>query len=288
MVCSSQESASQRVRWLVCGLPSPLRQERLLLMLQGYFDDSGSDGTRPPFVLAGFILPAERWEKFSDEWMIECHREPRIEYFKMREAHGGYDEFSFSSEFRQMKVRALAALIEKHALHGLDTWFKWDEFNDFNSGLIGPAKDQPYSPLFFGIIDNVVEYQRSLGVFPSKIQLVFDEQGSAGRFAIQSYGDMLDFCEQRKVELDHRRALSMELRACWMTRTTPALQAADMLAWCLRFQLDNKEWAKSEWGWLCMDLNKTIWPGCQRFGKPYWDFIAESLKPLGPVTPPQA
>jgi hypothetical protein len=253
-------------------------------MLQGYFDDSGSDGARPPFVLAGYILPAKRWENFSDEWQDELYREPRIEYFKMREAHSGNEQFSFSSEFRQYKVRALSALIYKHMLHGLDTWLRWDEFSDFNAGLVGPAKDQPYSPLFFGIIDNVVAYQQDLKMFPSKIQLDFDEQGAAGRFAIQSYGTMLEICEKQGIEMDHKHIVEGTPRML-DDKQYPGLQAADMLAWCIRFQLDNKEWRNSQWGWLCNDLNRSLWPGCRRFNKEYWDALKNVLADRGPVPP---
>ena len=207
-------------------------------MLQGYFDDSGSDGTRPPFVLAGYILTSELWEKFSDAWQEELARQPRIDYLKMREANSRSGQFSLvPEEFVLYKVRKLAALIDQHALHGIDTWLLWDEFREFNEGLVGPAKDQPYSPLFFGIMDNVAEYQRSLGWFPSKIQLDFDEQGSAGRFAIDSYHEMLEVCERQGIDLDIRKIIEGTPRML-DDKDYPGLQAADMLAWCIRYSLD--------------------------------------------------
>lgn len=287
MVCPSQHSASEYIRRLVCGLPRKLRQERLLLMLQGYFDDSGSDGTRPPFVLAGYILPAERWEKFSDAWAEELAKPPRIKYFKMREANSASGQFLMvPQEFILYKVRNLAALIYEHMLHGIDTWLLWDEFRDFDKGVIGPAKGQPYSVLFFGIMDNVVEYQSSFGMFPTKIQLDFDEQGSAGRFAIDSYHEMLKECEEQGIELDAKKIIEGTPRMLDDVNY-PGLQAADMLAWCIRYSLDNKDsWPDSEWGWLCKDLFASIWQGCKRFGKPWWDRMKQVLIERGPVTPP--
>jgi Protein of unknown function (DUF3800) len=251
---------------LVCGLPKKLREERLLLMLQGYFDDSGSDGTRPPFVLAGYILPAERWALFSDAWADELKKEPRIEYFKMREANNSSGQFALvPREFIRYKVRNLLSLIHEHNVHGIDTWLLWDEFRAFNDGLIRPAKDQPYSPLFFGIMDNIVEYQLTNGIFPSKIQVDFDEQGGAGMFAIESYHHMLKTCEEQGIELDHKKIIEGTPRMLG-DKDYLGLQAADMLAWCIRHSLDNKNWAEGEWGWLCKDLFRTIWPGCRRFG----------------------
>lgn len=287
MVYPSQEVASTRVRWLVCGLPSPLRQERLLLMLQGYFDDSGSDAARPFFVLGGYILPAELWENFSDEWQTELQKDPRIEYFKMSEANAGVEQFAFSSEFRQYKVRKLFSLIQSHMLKGIETWLSWDEFNEFNAGLVGPAKDQAYAPLFFGIMDNVVEWQQQRGIFPSKIQLDFDQQGRAGKVAIASYGQMIEHCESNRIEADWRKVVEGTPRML-DDKKYPGLQAADMLAWCVRFRLENKDWADSEWGWLCDDIWKTVWPGCRRWGKESWEHVKEVLLARGPVTPPPA
>lgn len=44
--------ASDYIRNIVCGWPEPERSQRLLVMLQGYSDDRGSDGTRLPCILA--------------------------------------------------------------------------------------------------------------------------------------------------------------------------------------------------------------------------------------------
>lgn len=285
-MCSSQISAGDRIRYLVCGLPSPLRQKRLLLMLQGYFDDSGSDGQQVGFVLAGYILPAERWERFSDEWQEECQREPRISYFKMREAAAGKSgEFQgVPIEFRQYKVRRLLGLIDSHMLHGMTTNLKWDEFRQFDAHLFGPAKNVPYGPLFFGILDNVLAYQKAMGFFPHKVQLDFDEQASAGAFAISSYGAIMKLSE-RVGALSNELATINDIRSIVEgtprmldDKQYPGLQAADMLAWSLRLQMEApEEIAKSPFSWLYEDLRKAVWGGCMRLGKQNWDFIAQVL-----------
>jgi hypothetical protein len=245
-------------------------------MLQGYFDDSGSDGQRSPFVVAGYILPVERWTAFSDEWRSECDKVPHIEYFKMSEAASGVKQFSFSSEFRQYKVRALASVIHKHMLPGIVTWMRWEEFRAFNDGLDGPSKDQPYAPLFFGTIDNVVEYQHSLKLFPSDIQLDFDEQGSAGRSAIDWYARMIEVSEKHHIPMDFRRIMQGTPRML-DDKQYPPLQAADMLAWSIRLHADEGRAEKNDFGWLLDELRKTIWPGCRRFNADSWNHIAREL-----------
>jgi hypothetical protein len=247
-------------------------------VLQGYFDDSGSDAQRSPFVLAGFILPAQQWEAFSDEWQQECDKEPRIKYLKMSQAAYGVNEFSFCSELRQSKIRSLAALVPKYALHGIETFLRWEEFRTFNAGLVGPAKDQPFAPLFFRIIENVLNYQKALGLFPSKIQLDFDEQGKAGRFAIRNYELLMDEVQEHRVPDEFRDILEGTPRML-DDKKYPGLQAADMLAWSIRRQMDDPEEAKgSPFGWLYEELRKNVWPGCKGFGAVNWENIAERVR----------
>jgi hypothetical protein len=290
VLCPSQQSAGNRVRSLVCGLPSPFRQERLLLMLQGYFDDSGSDGKQVGFVLAGYVLPAELWAEFSDAWQSELKRDPKIEYFKMSEAAGGFEQFGLIPvEFRKYKVLCLLKLIQDFALRGITTNLKWEEFRAFNKGLTGPAKNAPYAPLFFGILDNLLLFQQNIGVFPHKTQLDFDRQGSAGRFALRSYETVMDLAEQfagseefsivndlRKIMEGTPRMLDDKLY--------PPLQAADMLAWSLRLQMEPETVVKANpFAGLYEDIRKTVWSGCMRFSNRNWEDIANHL--IRPVMP---
>lgn len=156
MCAKSQYSASDLIRFLVNGLPSPIREMRLLLMLQGYIDDSGSDGSQSSYVLAGYILPAEKWADFSDDWSAELRREPQIEYFKMSEALYGNGEFlGTQEEFRKCKARDLLRVITKHNPDGICSYLKWDEWRDFEQCL-PPIIRKPYVALFFNVLDSVV------------------------------------------------------------------------------------------------------------------------------------
>ena len=84
-------------------------------MLQGYFDDSGSEPNSQIFVLAGYIHPASGWAEFSDEWSAALKQRPKIKTFKMSHAFSGRGEFSgIDLEFRKGKVRDLLSVIQKH------------------------------------------------------------------------------------------------------------------------------------------------------------------------------
>jgi len=256
-------------------------------MLQAYFDDSGSDGKQVGFVLAGYVLPDQLWTKFTDDWREECQRPPRISYFKMAEAAAGLGQFlSVPIEFRQYKVRNLLELIDRHKLHGITTNLHWQDFKNFNAGLVGPAKNIPYGPLFFGILDNILAYQHAIGWFPHPIQVDFDDQGGAGRFAIQYFGVLMTLAEQYG---DSQQAFATIKTLHQIIQGTPRmlddkehvpLQAADMLAWSLRLQMEPSSVVQhNPFAWLYEDIRKTVWPGCMRFGKKTWEAIASQLPP---------
>src|SRR4051812_21465009 len=104
--------ASMFVRSLVSGLPTDLRERRVMFFLQGAFDDSGSEPTSPFFVLAGFLANVGQWERFADAWQAKLRADPAIGYFKMSEAMGRYGEFDgWPRALRDQKVLELAEII---------------------------------------------------------------------------------------------------------------------------------------------------------------------------------
>ena len=80
--------AADQVWRLVSGFPSDKRGSRLMMILdpQAVVDDSGSEPTKPHFILAGFVAPAANWAALADEWQAGLDETPKLEYFKMTEA----------------------------------------------------------------------------------------------------------------------------------------------------------------------------------------------------------
>jgi hypothetical protein len=60
------------------------------LVLRAYIDDSHTVQTA--FVLAGYIATAENWAAFSDDWQEVLDMPPRLERFKMADAHGTWSD----------------------------------------------------------------------------------------------------------------------------------------------------------------------------------------------------
>jgi hypothetical protein len=52
------------------------------MLLQGYFDDSGSHGGEGLYVLSGFLAPSVSWPQFNAEWHGVLKKDPATVYFK--------------------------------------------------------------------------------------------------------------------------------------------------------------------------------------------------------------
>lgn len=227
-----ESSARVHIEALVCGYAAELRRSKRLVMLQAHIDDSGSEGSTPIYALGGYVLPAEAWTAFSDEWEQTLRDGKPIEYFKMREARSYSEQFlGWTRDERDKKISDLSWIIPRHHLMGLVCYIEWDEYRQFMANSILPAQfDTPYFFLFYGIIESMLmagfHFEN-----PEPTDFVFDEQGKIGLEAMNWYG-----------AFKRRAAAYLQL----MLGSSPIfrddkkvlpLQAADMLAWHQRRDL---------------------------------------------------
>jgi len=207
-------------------------------MLQGYVDDSGSDEQSNAFVLAGFMMNATQWAAFSDDWDAQLRRTPNIDYFKMSEAISRNGEFlGWPREFILCKVKDLLSVIEDHRPVGIGSYLFWPEFAKY----MHPYSElKPYALLFGAIFESIEKHQIVEGIFPEAIDVDFDDQGSAGQFALQVYPRFKQVSRPETQRMLGRMPLMLD------DKKVLPLQAADMLAWNIRRKLDGE----AEWRWL--------------------------------------
>jgi hypothetical protein len=202
------------------------------MLLQGYFDDSGSHGGEGLYVLGGFLAPSVNWSRFDSEWRDVLNKDPTIDYFKMSEAislRGQFDRWP--ARLRDQKVFELAEVAEKWAVARISAMV-WKE--DFDAHIKGASPwrelDNPYFLLFNQIIVLTVGFMlelanRALDVSTAKVEFVFDEQGCLGR-------DAVAWWEILKQALEPERAqLLVTPPSFGSDKRLPPLQAADLLAW---------------------------------------------------------
>lgn len=234
---------SDHIRALVCGFPSPLRENRLLAMLVGYVDDSGSHENDYGFILAGFISTSNKWAQFSDEWAALCQEDPKTLNFKMRVAErlkgkntywgNGTDEELISR--RDSKVHALALIIKKYAMCRISAGMDWKNYTEHvkGKGKVPPDYDSPYFFLFWKLLEEVALHQERTQV-KEKVDFVFDDQGKIGDSAVAWRTRLLPF---------------LSPFSQYILSSTPIfrhdddvlpLKAADMLAWHMHRFLSDK------------------------------------------------
>lgn len=231
VVCHSQVLPADYIWSLVCGYAAPHRERKLLLMLNGYIDDSGSEPSTPTFVLAGYVLPAEIWAHFSDEWDKELLRDKPINYLHMKEIGkdfkgGQFDGWTFDEI--EGKLKSLAGVIQNHNPFALAAHAQWSEYEKFKmQSSRGEYLQSPYKALFYEITKIMYGAGR-IWNNPNSVDFVFDEQGEIGDEAASWYLEIKD-------------AYPPEARAFFGAKPVfrddslvLPLQAADMLAWFQR------------------------------------------------------
>lgn len=211
------------------GLPQPEWKGLRALVLQGYFDDSGSDEGSPIFVLAGFIAPVDVWADFTTAWRATLNKSPPIGHLHMADANALSGEFNggWSRSLVNQRVFEFVELIRQYELTRIHTAIKRVDFeNCLRKFSFDPALANPYFFLFYKILVDLSKVYLEQDV---SIQTFFDEQGVPGTNAIgwwdyfaEGYLDRFNKFD-RPVFVDDRRHLP--------------LQAADIYAWHLRRHL---------------------------------------------------
>ncbi|HVZ84382.1 MAG TPA: DUF3800 domain-containing protein [Terracidiphilus sp.] len=216
-------------------------------MLQGYADDSGSDGKRMPYVLAGLVLPVEQWAQFADDWKAQLARSPAIEYFKMFEAVERIGQFQgVQPEIRDRKIRDLLEVVDAHKPKGIYSVLRWDEFRTIMAPTLTGYLTNPYPYLFGLLFDALAKYQRDAGIFPEETDFDFDEQGEAGKYCLSTYDKLKSALTEGAPE--NSRMMGRIPMMLNDKRVLP-LQVADMFAWAMRRYRDPTA-EKSKWQWV--------------------------------------
>jgi hypothetical protein len=85
------------------------------MILQGYFDDSGSDAGSKYYVLGGFIAAVEEWKAVSERWAKVRDKEPSLRYFKMSEAMAMDGQFKsgWTVRLRNQRIMEFVDIIQE-------------------------------------------------------------------------------------------------------------------------------------------------------------------------------
>lgn len=198
------------------------QRDRMMLTLQGYFDDSGTHRSSQAITLAGYISTAEQWACFDEEWSAALS-EWNLGFFHMTEFANRANAYKdWSNQERKFRFARLAAIIKKHTVASVAVGFLRSSYNQSfdkrTKQFVGP-----YGVAAMMCLTDVAE--RLGPAYPSaRIAYVF-EAGTEGKGQILSLFDM-NFCNDDNRE--HFKLLSIKFED---KRDFTPLQAADVLAY---------------------------------------------------------
>lgn len=210
------------------------------MVLNGFVDDSGSGGgpTRGNiFVLSGFIASAERWEKFSDEWVEICGRDPKTPDFHMKRDYRLLNDdgsLKWTETQRDTRIKELVELIKLRAQYRVDCVVAWPNYEKIVLGKVPSEIDNPYFLLFYGIIISFAEYMDKFNI-EGTVDWVFDDQGRIGN-EVNAWYDFI----KANVEERIRRRLGSKPIFRHDNNVIP-LKAADIFSWQIRRHLDREQ-----------------------------------------------
>jgi hypothetical protein len=266
---------------LVSGLPAPQREEHLIMLLQGFFDDSGSHPESGWYVLAGFISTTGNWKRFSDEWSASLSKDPAIDYFKMSEAHRLTGEFEgWPRPLRDQKVLELAEVAERFAVARIAAVVNQADYNRFIKGVSPWAElDDPYFMLFNQIIVLTAQFIKhledrqypELDFSQTEVDFVFDDQGKIGLNAL-GWWDVL----KQALDKDLVRILGSSPIFISDRKVLP-LQAADLYAWHARHVFEGGDITGTRTAAVISTLKKVPPYGGQVTGEQMRDSLPELI-----------
>ncbi len=200
-------------------------------MLKGFVDDSGSEPAAPVFVLAGYVLPAELWAKFSEAWAAELAKGKPISYLHMKETGNHFEGGQFegwTTDEIDTKLISLAEVIHAYQPIALAAHAKWSEYTKFaRNSELAKFIPNPYKALFYEIIKIMYAWGERIDN-PQGVDFVFDEQGDVGREAVGWYNDI------RAAFPPYARPFFGSTPDFKDDEQMLPLQAADMVAWFQR------------------------------------------------------
>ncbi len=211
-------------------------------MLKAYFDDSGSDPTREPYVLAGLVADASAWAAFAGHWRDALKRHG-LSGYKSADALKQLGGFTgWSREAIDQVTQELAALVSRHALFRVLISIRHQDFNDAIRSLPAPdrtlATDTPYFWLwqrsFVETFNKLIEMDMD-----GPVDFMFDSQGAHEDEFLWHWPRLRAIIEARQPQLNMR--MIRQQPTFGSDDDFPQLQAADLYASAARFHLQTEQ-----------------------------------------------
>lgn len=275
---NSLAPVADRIRALVAGMNPRARAGRCFLMLQAFFDDSGTGLDSPAFVFAGYAADHAKWESFSIEWDRVLKRPHRLKpnglaYFKASEAMARQGEFwGWTEDERDDRLRDLFALIPPHALTGCFSVIPVHAYKRVFTGRFTHSTfDHPYLVMLYSVFPILMKRLDTVGIFES-VKFIFDS--SEGHEA-KIHSTWETFVETIPEQYKDRIVRTVGFES---EKDFPPLQAADAIAWYIRRQFFENDRGN-------VDYRNEIYESLFQTEHVYWILNEEKLEEAARAMP---
>jgi hypothetical protein len=185
--------------------------------------------------LAGYLNRKAQWAVFVAAWTAALKAPPAIDYLHMVEAQNLRGQFKGWSEAdRDQKILRLAQLVADSRPVSMEVSVSRQAFETILAPNAPYGLGQPYFTLFYALTMGLARFIHARGV-KAPIAFVFDEQGVLGGDATMVY----DWIKAGRPQPWSR--LLGETPTFANDRSLPQLQAADMLAWHVRRDFEQRD-----------------------------------------------
>ena len=200
-----------------------------MLVLEGYFDESGTHSSSKAIAVAGYLSTAEQWKLFTEEWKAALE-EFQLEQFHMTDfANRAKDYSSWTDCERNARFARLAAIIRRHTLASISSGFLRQSFDAIFDRDAKRFVGGPYGAAVGMCFLDVAERLKPL--YPSaRVAYVF-ESGAKGA------GDIASAFRMNYADAETREQFKLESFRFDEKRQCVPLQAADILAYELYRQI---------------------------------------------------
>ena len=176
-------------------------RDRMMLVLHGYFDESGTHDTSKAVCIAGYISTAEQWALFNDEWHAALDQWG-LEFFHMTDFATRAKLYSeWGEDVCRARYWRLASIIKKHTLVSFAIGFMRDAYDSILDRKTKRFVGGPYAAAAAMVFMDAAKQLNPL--YPSaRIAYVFESGG-------RGYGEVLSTFELNEAIPENRKEFKL-------------------------------------------------------------------------------
>jgi hypothetical protein len=148
----------------LCGMPKRVRDERWLLILRAFFDETGTNPSADPaLIMGGFLGQIDQWELASEAWdeYLKLHR---LDFFSHRECHDDKNKMDFAKVISRFSLRAFCVYFPHKSIASRNA--------NSTKSVVG---SRPYDWTFLTAVETVLWHvEKSKAV--DEVDFVFDHR----------------------------------------------------------------------------------------------------------------